>query len=234
MVLVARSLEKLNDVARDLNKINPNVETVVYPADIADDVQIKALFEKVNTAYGHADILINNAAINTSEGTLASLDQNLWWDNFAVNAKGTFLMTSHFLKSLPPTSHGTIINLTSGMGYGIYPGNSAYSLGKLVNLQMAALVAAESPNVTSISLHPGIVNTDMVVDSFRKFALDTPELVGGVAVWLSTDKAQFMNGRLMNSNWNVDDLFERRKEIQSGKLLQIDLQGTFGADQFQT
>lgn len=125
------------------------------------------------------------------------------------------------------------------MGWGIYPGSSAYSLSKLVNLQMAAYVASESQlstakkNVTSVALHPGIVRTDMTLDSFKKFSLDTPELVGGVAVWLATDKARFMNGRVMNSNWNVDDLYERRHEIVSGKLLQIDLLGRFGAEQFQ-
>lgn len=141
-------------------------------------------------------------------------------------------MTTHFLKQLPSTAHGTIISLTSGMAYGVYPGNSAYSLGKLINLQMATLVAAESPNVTSVALHPGVVMTDMTAPEFRKFALDTPELVGGVAVWLSTEKARFMNGRYMNSNWSVDDLYEKREEIQSSKLLQIDLQGTFGAEHF--
>lgn len=142
-------------------------------------------------------------------------------------------MTSNFLKSLPAESHGTIINLTSMMAWGIFPGSSAYSLSKLINLQMAAYVAAESKNVTSVSLHPGVVKTDMTLESFRKFALDTPELVGGVAVWLATEKARFMNGRFMNINWNVDDLYERREEIQQGNLLQIDVQGTFGAEQFQ-
>lgn len=142
-------------------------------------------------------------------------------------------MTSHFLKSLPAESHGTIINLTSGQAYGIYPGSSAYALSKLVNLQMAAYVAAESKNVTSVSLHPGLVKTGMTQESFLKFALDSPELVGAVAVWLATEKAKFMNGRFMNINWNVDDLYERREEIQQGKLLQIDLQGSFGAEQFQ-
>lgn len=167
------------------------------------------------------------------EGTLATLDPEAWWEDFAINARGTFLMTSYFLKALPSTSQGTIINMTSAMGYGIYPGHSAYGLGKMINLQMAAYVAAETPNVTSVSLHPGVVSTDMVVDSFAKFALDTPELVGGTAVWLSTEKAKFMDGRYMNSNWNVDDLYERREEIHQGNLLQIDLRGTFGADQFQ-
>lgn len=150
-----------------------------------------------------------------------------------VNTRGTFLLTSHFLKALPSTSHGTIINFTSGIGWGVYPGNSAYSMGKLVNLHMAAYVAAEQTNVTSVSVHPGLVLTSMTAEPFRRFAFDTPELVGGVAVWLSTEKARFMNGRVMNCNWDVDDLYERREEIQSGNLLQIDLQGKFGADQFQ-
>lgn len=124
------------------------------------------------------------------------------------------------------------------MGWGIYPGRSAYALGKMVNLQMAAYVAAEQSQsqpfpVTSVALHPGIVKTNMTGPSFEKFALDTPELVGGVAVWLATEKARFMNGRVMNSNWDVDDLWERREEILGGKSLQIDLVGSFGAEQFE-
>jgi NAD(P)-dependent dehydrogenase (short-subunit alcohol dehydrogenase family) len=123
--------------------------------------------------------------------------------------------------------------MTSGMAYGIFPGASAYSIGKLNNLQLAALVAAENPNVTAIALHPGVVMTDMLAPAFKRFAFDTPELVGGTAVWLATEKAKFLTGRFVGCNWNVDDLYERREEIQSGKLLQIDLTGTFGAEQFK-
>lgn len=231
-MLLGRNLERLHNVAKELNKLYPNVDTLVVSADIADNQKIQELYRKVNATYGHADVLVNNAAVNLAEGELASVDPELWWENFATNARGTFLMTSHFLQALPKSSHGTVINLTSGMAYGIYHGHSAYSLGKLINLQMATLVGAESPNVTSVSLHPGIVNTEMVSGPFQRFALDSPELVGGVGVWLATEKARFMNGRFMNVNWNVEDLYERREEILKGKLLQIDLQGTFGADQF--
>lgn len=141
-------------------------------------------------------------------------------------------MTSYFLKSLPRDTKATIVNMTSGLAYQVMPGYSAYSLGKLVNLQMAAHVAAENPYVTSVSLHPGVVNTEMTVDAFKRFALDSPELVGGIAVWLSTEKAAFLSGRFVASNWSVDDLYERREEIKSGKLLQMDLLGNFGAEQF--
>ncbi|KAH8694099.1 hypothetical protein BGW36DRAFT_361922 [Talaromyces proteolyticus] len=104
---------------------------------------------------------------------------------------------------------------------------SAYSFRKLINLQISPCVAAETPNVVSISLHPGVVDTEMTIDSFERCALDTPEPVAGVGVWLCTEKARFLNGRFVNSNWDVDDLYERREEIQGGKFLQVDLMGPF-------
>lgn len=68
---------------------------------------------------------------------------------------------------------------------------------------------------------------------FVKFSQDTFELAGGVAVWLATDKAKFMNGRYMGTNWSVDELMEREEEVISQGKLIIDLQGTFGKAQFE-
>jgi hypothetical protein len=119
------------------------------------------------------------------------------------------------------------------MGYMVLPGNSAYSLGKMVNLQMAAFVAAENPNVTSVALHPGVVDTEMTVESFKRFALDTPELIGGTGVWLSTDKGRALSGRFVACNWDVNDLTERAEEIKTGGLLQMNLTGKLGAEQFK-
>ncbi|KAF2664020.1 hypothetical protein BT63DRAFT_429554 [Microthyrium microscopicum] len=101
-------------------------------------------------------------------------------------------------------------------------------------LQLTAFVAAENPNVAAFALHPGVVPTDMLVDSFKKFALDKPELVGGTATWLATDQARFLTGRFINSNWSVDDLLARKDEIGGGDQLKIALQGKFGAEQFQS
>jgi NAD(P)-dependent dehydrogenase (short-subunit alcohol dehydrogenase family) len=143
------------------------------------------------------------------------------------------LVTQQFLKSIRPDGISTIISLTTGAAYQVYPGLSAYGLPKLVVLQLTAFVAAKNPNVAAFALHPGIVPTDMLVDSFAKFALDTPELDGGTATWLATDKARFLSGRYINCNWSVDDL-ERQAEIEISDKLKINLQGTFGADQFQS
>lgn len=122
--------------------------------------------------------------------------------------------------------------MTSGAGVIVIPALSSYCLSKLVALQMAQFIGAENPNVNAYALHPGVVMTESVMDSFKRFADDTPELVGGVAVWLTSEAASFMNGRYISANWSVDELVERKKEIEGSNVLKMELAGRFGMDQF--
>lgn len=147
-------------------------------------------------------------------------------------------MTQYFLKQLPsPSTPARIVTLTTGAAYEIFPSLSAYGISKLAVLELMTYVAAENPNVFAVALHPGIVDTDMTLDTFRRFALDTPELVGGVGVWLAgwegVDRS-FLGGRFVSVNWDVEELVKRKDEIESGGLLKMDLKGTLGAGQFET
>ena len=78
----------------------------------------------------------------------------------------------------------------------------------------------------------------MLQPAFARFAGDTPELVGGVAVWLAAQAAQgqaktsWLSGRFINANWDVEELVGRREEIEAKGLLKINLAGSFGKDQF--
>ena len=151
-----------------------------------------------------------------------------------VNTKGAFLLASSFLKALPsPSTPATIVNLVTAAAWQVYPFMSGYCISKLGSVQLTAHIAAAYPNVTAVGLHPGLVDTDMLVGAFRRFDLDSPALVGGLAVWLSHEKAKFLSGRVVVSEWSVDDLLERKEEIEEGKLLQLDLVGTFGRSQFE-
>lgn len=117
-------------------------------------------------------------------------------------------------------------------GVTTFPSLSSYSLSKLVNTKLQAFVAAENPNVTAIALHPGIVETDMTDASFKKFAKDTPALVGGVGVWLTGEEAKFLTGRYVNVNWDVEELVQRKAEIVKEGMLGLGLFGEFGKEQF--
>ncbi|KAF3032389.1 hypothetical protein E8E12_003432 [Didymella heteroderae] len=231
IVLVARSADKLQEVANTIAKSHPTVETLVAPTDIVNPAEVQALFEKVKEKFGHADVLINNAGIFKEEKTIK--DAN----HLTLNIRGTFLVTQQFLKQLPsPDTPARIITLTTGAAYLVFPTMSAYGISKLAVLELMAYVAVENPNVVATALHPGVVATDMTKEVFKRFALDTPELIGGIGVWLAgwegPDRS-FLSGRFVASNWDAEDLVGRKDEILKKDLLKMDLNAKLGAEQFQ-
>lgn len=147
--------------------------------------------------------------------------------------RGSVLITKAFLQLVGQIKPATIITLSSAAAIHIFPGLSAYSLTKLVALQISAYLEAEYPNLTSVSLHPGTVLTDMTIEPLVHFSLDTAELVGGVAVWLSTGDRKFLSGRFITVNWDVEELVARKEEIVKGGKLKLNLVGDFGEDQFK-
>ncbi|KAI9883299.1 MAG: hypothetical protein M1823_004942 [Watsoniomyces obsoletus] len=220
IVLVARSAEQLAQTEEDLKKINSKVDLLSVPADLTDESSIEALFEKVKSKYGTADVLVNNAGGLSEAGPIASADSKAWWFNMEVNVRGTFLMTKSFLKLVGSEKPAVVINMSSGAALHAQPGMSGYAISKLAVSHMVQYVAAENPNVTAIAADPGAVATEMTTGFFQRFAKDTPALSGGFCVWLCTEKAKFLSGRHVGANWSVDELLERKDEIvNEGKLL---------------
>lgn len=131
------------------------------------------------------------------------------------------LSAKYFLQLLGSEKQGNIIVISSAAGLVTIPGSSSYMLSKLVEMPFARSISAENPNVTAVAIHPGIIETDMISDSFRPFAKDTPLLPGGVAVWLTTDAAKFLNGRYMSANWDVVEMMARKAEFEGTETLQI-------------
>lgn len=236
-MLVGRDNKTLLTAEAAVKAINPSIQTLVFAADISSASAVTALFTTIQTTFNRqADILVNNAAANSGAGTLHEVDPDEWWLNFEVNAKGAFLLTSKFISSLPDpfSTPATIINLVAGAAWLVVPHMSGYSLSKLAGLQLMNFVAATYPNVTAVALHPGLVETDMYDEAFRRFNLDSPALVGGTTVWLAgQERAKFLSGRAVVANWSVEDLVERREEIVSGELLKMGLKGEFGKEQFE-
>jgi NAD(P)-dependent dehydrogenase (short-subunit alcohol dehydrogenase family) len=233
IVLVATNAEKLAAVETSISKINPAVQTLSVAADISDTVSVAKLFAKVKQTFGHADILINNAALASGGGTIHEEDPDKWWRNFEVNTKGAFLVSKGFISALPDpsSSPATIVNLGTAAAWTVLPFMSGYSISKLAGMQLVSHLAAAYPNITVVGVHPGLVETDSLMHEFKGFNLDSPGLTGGLAVWLSGDQAKFLSGRTIASNWSVDDLVERKDEIVDGDKLRMQFVPKLGKDQ---
>lgn len=140
-------------------------------------------------------------------------------------------MTQAFLKLLPESAPARIVTLTTAAAYHVFPNLSSYGLSKLVVLELMDYVRAENPNVVAVAVHPGIVATDMLKDAFAPFAHDTPQLVAGLGTWLAAWEGgdrEFLSGRYLSANWDVEELVQRKEEIVQQDLLKISLTGNFG------
>ncbi|KAL5340984.1 hypothetical protein BJX70DRAFT_396363 [Aspergillus crustosus] len=108
------------------------------------------------------------------------------------------------------------------------PGSLSYLTSKLALVRVIEYLAAENPNVVSVALHPGIVETVM----FGKFGADPAQLPmdevnlpADFTLWLSSKEAAFLSGRYVFANWDVEELKAKAQDIQSGILLTAGIQG---------
>jgi len=227
LYLTARSEASLATTKKLVQNLNPNITVITKAVDVQNESQVIELFDQIKSEYGKADVLINNAGCNMG-GPIGTTPISGIWMDFEVMVKGTLMMTQQFLKLLGGELQGYIINITSAGGVFFTPGPDSYGMCKLLELQMQRYVAALNPNVVATALHPGAILTNITGPAFVRLSKDTFELAGGTAVWLATEEARFMTGRFMSVNWSVEELAERKEEIVSGNLLNMELKGHFG------
>jgi meso-butanediol dehydrogenase/(S,S)-butanediol dehydrogenase/diacetyl reductase len=99
------------------------------PVDVAEEAAVRALFERLPELLGpRLDVLVN-AAGTGSTTTAPDTPLEVWERVFAVNARGTFLMSKHALPLLRAT-HGAIVNVGSVAGMVGLRNRAAYCASK--------------------------------------------------------------------------------------------------------
>lgn len=91
----------------------------------------------------------------------------------------------------------------------------------------------DHPNARVFNMHPGIVDTELTKSHHVQqmgFIMDSPELAGGMSLFLTTPDAEFLRGRWVSANWNVDELVEMRDLIVKEHLLVSGLNGKLGKE----
>lgn len=135
-----------------------------------------------------------------------------------------------FLPTANP-SHASIVALTTGttaLPAVALPGLSAYMASKLAQTKIIEFLAAENPNIFAVTLHPGMVETDIFTKSGAKaeaLPMDKVQLPAHFTVWLASPEAAFLNGRTVWANWDVEELKKGTGAIQSGQLLTSGING---------
>ncbi len=112
--------------------------------------------------YGKLDILVNNAGILLMKGVEDTSSEE--WDYLHnINSKGVFLGSKAVISAMRESGGGSIVNISSIAGL-IGSRFSAYgaSKGLVRTLTKSIAVNHGHENIRCNSVHPGIIDTDMV------------------------------------------------------------------------
>ncbi len=158
VILNARSAIELAAVAQEI------VETGGRATAVAGDVSIFTDCEKmVQTALaatGRLDALINNAGLIQPIAPIAEADPEGWAALLRVNLLGPVQLTRLALPHLR-TSKGRLIHVSSGAAVNPVPGWGAYCASKAALNHFNQVLAAEEPDIITLTFRPGVVDTAM-------------------------------------------------------------------------
>ena len=145
-------------------KVEPfNKNYVHFKLDICNELDVKKMFNKINTEFGGIDILINNAGIasmNHSLLTTIGTVKNIFDTNFTA----TFLFCREAAKSMQKNKFGRIVNFSTVAVPLSLEGEAIYASSKAAVISLTKILAKEfAPfNVTINAVGPTPIKTDLI------------------------------------------------------------------------
>ena len=140
-------------------------QAMVAAADVTDPAAVTMAHQAVVAAFGHPDVLVNNAGANARRRHWAQLSADDMAMVVDVNLKGPFLCTLAVLPAMRTAGGGTIIHVASVAGTGIFAiTGPAYTAAKHGARAMSATLNAEEGihGIRSICINPGEVATPIM------------------------------------------------------------------------
>jgi len=177
---VSSKRDQLRAVADNIEKIGRR--TLVVPADVTVDREVKEMVQDVVKELGGLDILVANAGV-LGLSPLISTELDEWERVMAVNARGTFLCYKYAAQQMIKQGRGgRIIGASSISGKLGKPLLSAYSASKFAirGLTQTAALELGPYDITVNSYAPGQIRTPMTAgmsDDVGDFAKTDPEMV---------------------------------------------------------
>lgn len=153
--------EAAKEVADQIHKAGRRA--LLAQADVADYPDTFRMAQDILAEFGHLDILINNAGIN-SDKTFVKMDHASWRKVLAINLDGVFNCTKVFIDQMIKQNWGRVVNITSVIGQIGNFGQANYAASKAGVAAFTKSLAKEfaSKGITVNAVAPGFVETEMV------------------------------------------------------------------------
>jgi NAD(P)-dependent dehydrogenase (short-subunit alcohol dehydrogenase family) len=157
VVVAARRADEVASVAAQI--CADGGEAIGVVTDVTDDDAVDRLARAAIAEYGRLSIWVNNAGGSPARMPMTELSRQQWDDCVALNQTAVWVGITTAAKHMQT---GSIINISSGAGFGPVPGSGHYGAAKAAVNSLTMTAAAElAPRIRVNGIAPGAVPTEI-------------------------------------------------------------------------
>ena len=211
----ARRVDRLEELRREAG----SGELMPLAADLRDESQIQAMFERVRAEWGGVDVIVNNAGLGHA-APLVSGSSEEWREMLDVNVLALCICTREAIADMRRRGDdGHVIHISSMAAHRVPPGSGVYSATKYA---VRALTEAlrqelrhEKSKIRVSSISPGYVETEFAAH-YHKSEAAAEKTYGRFKVLESRDIAETVRFVLASPpHMQVHDVLIRPRDQES-------------------
>jgi len=190
------------------------MQLVFLRADVANEAQVRTVFDKITAEHGRIDVLINVAGGSVHRHPLDEFPLTHWQAVIDANLTSTFLCCRAVAPLMRQQKSGAIVNISSDIAFSGDARRSAYAAAKAGILGLTRSLALElaTDGVRVNAVAPGRIATARVRANYSDAEWEAaakriplghagvPEDVAEAVAYLASDAAKHMTGQTLHVN----------------------------------
>jgi NAD(P)-dependent dehydrogenase (short-subunit alcohol dehydrogenase family) len=215
VIVASRKIENCQAVAREVEAKGRSALAVACHVGHWDELE--GLVAQSYEAFGHVDVLVNNAGMSLLYDSLPSVTETMWDKVVDLNLKGPFRLTALVGSRMESDPRGgSIINISSTGSIRPAPGMLPYDAAKAgLNALTVGFAHAFGPTVRVNCIMAGPFMTDVTaawdIPAFERgakvhFALQRggqPDEIVGAALYFASEASSYTTGAILRVDGGI-------------------------------